>query len=250
MPKLNLADTQLGVKFRVVEFTDADIQEFAADPVKLTRITDAVNADRRQKVALVDARYDLSVAVAALGFARLSKSVTKDGETTEVPTETENTHIGRFVTEIAAGNFNVDGFTAPAGDPAVRETAAIAFLQTLAYKQGDKTYEDQPAYVLTLDKTVRKGGTGLIPKWAMEAAATIITNKNQQAWVDKFTTGYTTNRGIWIDPIVFESFVEKAHKQATPEEREAVHALNVKHLAKAITEVRKQENEKLQPEFA
>jgi butyrate kinase len=84
----------------------------------------------------------------------------------------------------------------------------------------------------------------------MEAAATIITNKNQQAWVDKFTTGYTTNRGILIDPIVFESFVEKAHKQATPEEREAVHALNVKHLAKAITEVRKQENEKMQPEFA
>lgn len=247
--KINLASTQLGVNFRVSEYEDADILALVADPTKLTRVTDAVNADRRQKVALVDARYDLSEKVDALGFKRLTETVTKDGESTTVPSETEGKHIKRFVDALVAGSFTTPGFTLPSGDEKVKENGALAFLQDLAYTCGDKTDDDgKPVYVLTLDKTARKAGTGLIPKWAMEAATTIIKNGNQAPWLTKFTNGYTTNRGIVIDGFVPADFQQTGG--TTPEEKQNVYQSNVKNLAKAIVEVRRQENEKTQVEFA
>ena len=91
--KQNKANTQLGVTFNVVEFEDSDILSLISDPVKLTRITDCVNADRRQKIALVDARYDLSEKIStSYGFTRKTKNVVADGVTTTVPDETEGAH--------------------------------------------------------------------------------------------------------------------------------------------------------------
>jgi hypothetical protein len=247
--KLSKADTQLGIQFNVVEFDAKDILTLVQEPEKLARITEAVNADRRQKIALVDARYDLSVKVDGLGFKRVTKDVTVDGTTTQVPDETEGKHIKRFTDALADGSFTTDGFTLPSGDETNKQNAAIAFLQKLAFTCGDKEFDGQPAYILNLDKTVRKAGTGLIPKWALEAATTIIANKNTGSWATKFANGYTNNKGIVIDPIVHGDFEQKAAKGSIPEEKEAVHASNIKNLAKAITEVRRQENEKTQAEY-
>jgi len=248
--KLNLANTQLGVQFRVVEFDDADILNLVQDPKTLARVTDCVNADRRQKVALVDGRFDLSEKINASGFSRLTKPVTKDGETTQVPTETEGAHIKRYVDAVATGAFTPADFTLSSGDDAAKQASAVVHLQALAFTCGDKTFEDKVVYILDINAAVRKGGTGLIPKWAMEAAANIIGNKNASAWAEKFATGYTSARGIAIDPITCGDFQQKAAKGATPEEKEAVNASNVKNLAKACVEARRQETEKMQPEFA
>lgn len=249
--KLNNANTQLGVTFRVVEFDEKDILNLVQQPTYLTRITDAVNADRRQKIALVDARYDLSEKIGTLGFARKTKQIVKDGNTITVPDETEAAYIKRFIDALVTGAHTTDGFSLPSGDEKVKETAALAFLQSIANTLGDKTHEGQPAYELNLEKTVRAaGGGGLIPKWATEAATAIITNKNTAKWEANFTNGYTTNRGIAITPITFGSFTQKAEKVSTVEQKEAVHASNIRNLAKAIVEVRRQENEQLQPEFA
>jgi hypothetical protein len=239
--KSNKANTQLGVTFNVVEFEDSDILSLISDPAKLARITDCVNADRRQKIALVDARYDLSEKLAKeYGFARKTKDVSVDGTTTQVHDETEGAHIKRFTDAIADGSHEVSGFTPPSGDAKVKENAALVFLQSVADACG--------VYTLNLDKAVRKAGTGLIPKWALEAASTIIKNGNQAAWVAKFASGYTNNKGIVIDPIVHGDFQQVA-TSGTAEAIEAVNQSNVKNLAKAITEVRRQENEKTQVEF-
>jgi hypothetical protein len=238
--KQQKANTQLGVTFNVVEFEDSDILSLISDPAKLARITDCVNADRRQKIALVDARYDLSEKINGLGFARKTKDVTVDGATTQVPDETEGSHIKRFTDALVDGSFSTPGWTVPSGDAKVKETAALAFLQSLADACG--------VYTLNLDKAVRKGGTGLIPKWALEAAGNIIKNGTQASWVEKFSKGYTTNRGIVIDAFVFGDFQQVG--TGTPEQIEATHQSNLKNLAKAISEVRRQENEKVQVEFA
>jgi hypothetical protein len=249
--KLNKADTQLGVQFNVVEFEASDILSLIQDPTKLAAIVAAVNADRRQKIALVDARYDLSAKIAtSYGFARKTKDVIVDGQTTQVPDETESKHIKRFTDALVDGSHTAEGWTVPSGDATVKENVATAFLQSIANTCGDKEHDGAKCYILNLDKTIRKGGTGLIPKWAMEAATTIITNKNTGTWVERFTNGYTTNRGIVIDAFVFAPFEQKAAKGSTPEGKEVVHQSNIKNLAKAINEVRRQENEKSQPDFA
>ena len=248
--KLNQADTQLGVKFNVVEFEDTDILSMVTDPTKLARVTDCVNADRRQKIALVDARFDLSEKITAITFSRLTKQITKDNVSVTVPAETEGEHIKRFTDALVKGTFETPGFTLPSGDEKQKETAAYAFLQSIASTCGDKTFNNQPAYVLDITKAVRKPGTGLIAKWAMDAAATIIKNGNQAAWVTKFTSGYTSPRGIAIPPITFGDFTAVAAHHSTPEQVQAVHETNQKNLAKAIAEVRRIENDLMQPEFA
>ena len=240
--KQTKANTQLGVTFNVVEFEESDILTLSADPAKLVRITEAVNADRRQKVALVDARYDLSEKIdKSFSFSRKTKSVVADGVTTTVPDETEGAHIKRFTDAIADGSHTVSGFTPSSGDAKAKEVSALAFLQSIADGLG--------VYTLNLDKAVRKGGTGLIPKWALDAAATIIKNGNQATWATKFATGYTNNKGIVIDAFTAGDFQQVAHHGSTPEAIEVVHQSNVKNLAKAIAEVRRQENEKTQVEF-
>lgn len=249
--KTNLADTQLGVQFRIVEFQDADILALVQDPAKLTRVTDCVNADRRQKVALVDARYDLSVLIHESGFERKYDVAIKDGEEVKTPAETENTHIKRFIDALVDGSYAPTGFTLPSGDDKTKEIAALAYLQKLAFTCGDKTDEaGNPCYTLDINKAVRKAGTGLLPKWALEAAAQIIKNGNQASWAEKFAKGYTSARGIVIDPIAAGNFQQVAASNATAEEIEAVHQSNVKNLAKACVEARRQETEKMQPEFA
>ena len=59
MPKLNLASSQR-VKVRVLEYTADEVLALANNPTTLALITIGVNDDRRQKVALVDFRADLS----------------------------------------------------------------------------------------------------------------------------------------------------------------------------------------------
>jgi hypothetical protein len=249
--KLNKAGTQLGITFNVIEFEDSDILGFIQDPTKVTRVTDCVNADRRQKVALVEGRSDLSEKIDTLGFTRKTKQVTKDGETVTVPAETEGEHIDRFTASLADGSFTTPGFNKPSGDAKTAQKAAEAFLQSIADTCGDKVdAEGKPCYVLDITKAIRKPGTGLVPKWAMAGATQIITNGSQQKWAEKFTTGYTSGSGVAIDPIAFENFQVVPAHHLPPDEKQAVLHRNTINLAKALIEQRRQEDAKRAPEFA
>ena len=74
--KVNLVSSQR-VKVRVMEYEDADILA-AVQAGKVAELTTAVNADRRQKVALVDFRADLSDLIEKAGFPAKVKTVTKE----------------------------------------------------------------------------------------------------------------------------------------------------------------------------
>lgn len=246
--KVQLASSQC-VKVRVREYEDADIAKLVQDG-KLGEITTAVNADRRQKVALVDFRADLSDKIIACGFARKTEPVTKDGKTEEVFAETEGDHIKRFTAALAGNTFQPNGFTLPTGDEKVKDDAAYAFLQKMAFTCGDKTDEEgNPCYELDINRPARTAsGRGILPKWAMDAATNIINNGSEQKWIGNFTNGYTSASGILIDPIVFESFTQNGG--TTPEEKASVLDRNRKNLAAAIVSVRRQEETKRAPEFA
>jgi hypothetical protein len=247
--KTQLASSQR-VKVRIKEYEDADIVALVGSG-KVEEVTIAVNADRRQKEALVNFRKDLVEKIEALGYKRPVESVEKDGKTVETPTNTEGEDIKLFVDGLTTGNITVTGFERPSGDDKVQETAALAFLQTLAFQCGDEKDESgNPCYVLDVTRPVSTpGAKGAIPKWAMEAAGNIIKNNSTAKWITNFTNGYTSASGIVIDPIPFESFVQHAHAHATPEEKEALHQSNIKRLAAAIQAVRKQEDAKRAPEF-
>jgi len=238
------------VKVRVIEYEEKDILELAQNG-KLSELTVAINADRRQKVALVAFRADASEKIEAKGFSRKTTTVTKDGETSEVPSETEGDHIQRWIDALASGSFTEPDFTLPSGDDQVKETAALAHFQKLAFTCGDHTDDDgNPAYKLDVNRPERTASKGILPKWALEAAGNIIKNNSQAKWIKNFTEGYTSGSGITIDPIPFESFGAHAPAHATPEEKELVHKTNQKRLASAIVTVRKQEEAKRAPEFA
>ena len=246
--KVQLASSQC-VKVRVREYEDADVIALV-NAGKVTELTTAINADRRQKVALVDFRADLSDKIETGGFKRKVTSVMKDGKPEEVYDETEGDHIGRFVDALQAGQYTVDGFVLPSGDDKVKEQAAYGYLQKMAFTCGDKLDEEgNPCYELDVNRPVRTGGAGLVPKWAMDAANAIINNKSEQKWIGNFTSGYTSASGVVIDPIPFDSFIQTPAQGATPEQAQEVRERNQKNLAKAIVAVRKQEETKRAPEF-
>lgn len=247
--KVNLASSQC-VKVRVIEYEDTDVIALV-QAGKVGELTTAINADRRQKVALVEFRQDLSEKIEALGFKRKVESITKDGQTVEVPAETEGDHIGRFTDALADGSLTLDGFTLPSGDDKVKNNAAIAYLQKLAFTCGDKTdAEGNPCYQLDVTRPVRVAKSNLIPKWAMDAAATIIKNGSQAKWKANFTNGYTSVAGIAVDPVPFEDFEQVAAAEATPEQAEAIAQSNQKRLAAAVQAARKNEDSKRQSDFA
>jgi hypothetical protein len=240
--KLNLASSA-GVKARVMEYEDADVLALV-QAGKVAELTIAINADRRQKVALVEFRSDLSDKLTALGFARLAENVVKDGETISVPSETEGDHIKRFIDALVQGTFTHADITISSGDEKAKETSAYAALQAIAFTCGDqKTTDGQPCYVLDVSRPVRVGGSNLLPKWALDAAGKIIENNNQAAWASKFATGFTSPEGIAIDPIVHATFV-------APGTDEATLTANKKALARALVDYDKQKRAKTQSEFA
>ena len=240
--KLNLASSQ-GVKVRVMEYEDADVAALVAAG-KVSELTIAINADRRQKVALVEFRSDVSEKITALGFAAKTETVTKDGQQVEVPAETEGEHIGRFIDALVAGTFTHHTITISSGDEKLKEASAIAALQALANECGDNTTPDGlPCYVLDVTRPVRVGGSNLLPKWALEAAGKIIANNNTEAWAAKFTTGFTSPEGIDIDPIPFTPFNAEGTDEATV-------TANKKHLARALVDYDKQKRAKTASEFA
>lgn len=252
--KLNKCKVQTGVTFNVLEFEDPDIIKLVTEDGKASRITDAVNADRRQKVALVDARSFLSALIGegdedwkitGLGFKRAVVETVKRGDEDVDVYETENTHIERFVDALVDGSFVPSGHTIT-GEGDARRTSAIAYLQTLANQCGDKEHDGQKCFVLNLDQAVRKPGAGLIPKGALESAENIFKagKERLEHWHNQFTNGYTSAKGIKIDPIAHESFLEKAAKGATPEQKEAHHQAMVRRLGKCIHAARQQERQK------
>lgn len=264
--KLNKVDTQLGIKFNVVEFEDADTVVLVNDAGKVSRVTDCLNADRRQKIALVDARAWLSALIGdgytpegedtwpeikGLGFSRAVIGQKGTGDEKVDILETEKTHIDRFVAALASGQFTPDGFTITGSTDEAKEASATAFLQSLANKCGDKEFEGHRCFILNLDQAVRKAGGGLIPKGAMETAENIfkIEDKGKRKerlehWDSQFTNGYKSAKGVQIDPIVHDSFLEKVAKDSTPEQKEQHHQLMVRRLAKCIHQARTQERQK------
>ena len=241
--KLNLASSQ-GVKVRVIEYEDADIVSLV-NSGKTAEITIATNADRRQKVALVEFRADLSEKITALGFPIKTEDVTKDGQTVSVPSETEGEHIKRFIDALTTGAFSPAGFTLPSGDDKQKETAAYAFLQALAFTCGDKKDSDgNPCYELDVNRPVRVStGGNLVPKWALEAATKILAGPNVAGWKSKFAAGFTSPEGITIDPIAVAPFDVAGTDEATVTQ-------NRKNLAKALVEYDKQKRAKTASEFA
>jgi hypothetical protein len=241
--KLNLASSQ-GVKARVMEYEDADIVALVQSG-RTAEITIATNADRRQKVALVEFRSDLSEKIASLGFPLKVTTVTKDGQAVEVPDETEGEHIGRFIDSLVAGTFTHESITISSGDEKAKTASAYVALQALADTCGDqKTPDGFPCYVLDVARPVRAAGAGnLVPKWALEAATKILAGTNVAAWKSKFASGFTSPEGIAIDPIVAAPF-------DAPGTDEATVTANRKNLAKALQEYDKQKRAKTASEFA
>ena len=245
-----------GVEVRVVEYEDDDIIELVNNG-KAALVTTCVNADRRQKVALVDFRADLSVKIGegdpehnitGLGFNRKTETIQKDGQSVEVYAETEGQQIGRFVDALADGSFAPSDFTLIGQDDKAKTACAIAYLQKLASQLGP--------YTLDVNRPERAPSTGLVPKWCMNAATQIVNGEAKKTTVkdcvEMFTAGYTSPEGVAIDPVPFVPFDVKAHKNATPEEKEAVRTANIKNLAKAIHAADRQKQTKLQAqnEFA
>jgi hypothetical protein len=240
--KLNLASSQ-SVKVRIIEYEDADIISLV-NGGKTSEITIAVNADRRQKEALVQFRKDLLARIINLGFKIEVENVVKDGETIEVPKNTEGAEIGRFIDALTTGELTPDGFTLPSGDDKVKEIAAYAFLQTLALSCGDeKTPDGLPCYVLDVSRPVRTStSSNLLPKWTLEAATKILAGPNVASWKAKFANGFTSPKGIVIDPIVVASFDSPGNDEATITN-------NRKALARGLVEYDKQERAKTANEF-
>jgi hypothetical protein len=230
------------IKVRVIEYEPADILAFVQDPTKLQEVTVAVNADRRQKVALVDFRSDFSERIIGLGYSRLMKQDTKkDGTAIEVPDETEGEHIDRFFDSLIAGNFTPNDFTFNgAVDEKAKTEAVMAYMQTLAFKCGDATDADgNPAYKLDISRPEPKAKATKVDQWALDGAKKIIDNKNTKHWHDILTKGFTSPDGIQIDPVGFEPFHGKDAKELAPE---VVH----KNLARALVAYKKQETRKKQ----
>lgn len=260
--KLNLASSA-GVKARVMEYDEADVSALVTAG-KIAEITIAINADRRQKVALVEFRAELSdrigagreataaegttpaqPAITGLGFAIKTTTVKKDGADVTVPDETEGDHIKRFIAALVDGTFTHPLIVISSGDAKAKEASAYVALQAIADQCGDeKTPDGLPCYTLNIDRPVRTGGSGnLVPKWALEGATKILAGPNVESWVAKFTNGFTSPEGIVIDPIAFSSFTADGTDEATV-------AQNRKNLAKALVEYDKQKRAKTASEFA
>lgn len=260
--KTNLVSSQR-VKVRVIEFEDADILA-AVQAGKVAELTIAVNADRRQKVALVEFRQDLSEKIETVGFKRLTETITKDGKASEEYTETEGEHIARTRvalstpdgattklkdgTETPLPTFRPVGFVLPPGDEKVREAAANAWIQGLAFECGDKKDEaGLPAYQLDISRPEPKAKTGKLEQAYIDGATKIIANGNASAWATKFAKGFTSPppNNIPIDPFTHEDFLVAVPEDADATAAEAIRAKNVHNLALALRTYRKQEAVKL-----
>ena len=241
MPKLNLASSQR-VKVRVLEYTNEEILALANNPTTLGLITTGVNDDRRQKVALVDFRADLSEKLEALQFKRTTKTVIKDGKEESAYDETEGEHIGRFIVALSDGTFTPSGFTYNStADDKQKTNAALAYLQTIANECGDnKTDDGLACYKLDIARQVRERKGPGIPKWAQEQATEVYNLNGGVKAAHLFRTGFTNPAGIVIDPFPFEDFTEHVHAHATPEERETHRKTMIVRLARAFQEVEAQ----------
>ena len=250
--KVNLVSSQR-VKVRVMEYEDADILA-AVQAGKVAELTTAVNADRRQKVALVDFRADLSDLIEKAGFPAKVKTVTKDGKSVEEPDETQGEHIARFRDALAAGTFTLEGFTLPTGAAVTekdKDTASNAFIQTLADQCGDQKTEDGTTYyVLSIDRPEPKARTGKVAQWAIDKATAAFAKgaDNVAKWVAQFNAGFTSPEGIVIDPIPL--VLETAPTDATAEQTAAITKANITAFAAAIAAYAKQKAAKSSNEFA
>jgi hypothetical protein len=241
--KVNLVSSQR-VKVRVTEYEDADILA-AIQAGKVAELTIAVNADRRQKVALVEFRADLSELIEKEDFPVKTKTVTKDGKSVEEPDETEGEHIARFRDALAGGNVIPTGFTLPTGATVTdkeKDTAANNYIQTLADKLGP--------YVLSIDRPEPKARAGKVAQWAIDKATAAFAkgSDNVAKWVTQFNTGFTSPEGIVIDPIPLT--LESTPTDATAEQTAAVTKANITAFAAAIAAYAKQKAAKSSNEFA
>jgi len=175
--KLGKAKTRSGVKYNIAEYEDSDVLLLVQDPTKLTRLTDVLNMYLGNKTVSVEASDDLSEKIEHAGFARKMQTVTADGQSVEVPAPEHDTN-GKFIdaaiAALVAGSWRPANFTLPSGDDKHKETAALAFLQTLAETCGNSELNGSKCYMPSLEKTTRTGTGGLLPKWAMDTATQIL----------------------------------------------------------------------------
>lgn len=173
-------------------------------------ITAAVNNYIHQKSELVKGRDDLyTYAVDVCGFKPLMESVTKDGVTTEQPSETEMKLINRFVGELAKGTFTHKSFTVTGADTDAKEASVWNTIQGLVdapmkVKIADK---EVTLFSLTNDiKTPVRVSKPKTPRVKMKEAATNIFS-------DVAKDGKTKPKNLaarlkhWADTFTKEGFV-------------------------------------------
>ncbi len=216
-----------------------DTVKEALDHCKGNEVTlvDTLNRYGRQKDSLVEARTFLADQLEdTLGFKMKMDTVTENGESVEVPAETEKEFINRFVKEVATGEFKAPKVTLKSTDPKGRAVEVWNFLQGIIDAHGPFPFDLNAAERAV---TVRKP-----TKTALAAAQTIINNKAEAKGEKNWTNGYDHPAGFRIDPFAFKPFRTPVPAKATPEEAQAVRDTNLKNLAFAIMADLEQEREK------
>jgi|SRR5882724_1873570 len=168
---LNL-DLPKGVKVKQYEH----LAEISKDAGSEAKVVDIVNKYLRQKGPLVKARDFLATECEKRStFPAKTKTVetTADDGTKSTSTvweETENKYLERFVAAVTKAEFTVDGV-----EPT--EVSAYQYLQGIA---DEKEFECNAAVV------ERESKPKTPPKYALDAADTIIKNGSMAKWADKF----------------------------------------------------------------
>lgn len=246
----------LGV--RVKQYEASDVVALTKEPKNLERIAEVINLYFRQKDAQVAARDDLATKIHELTkFPPRMEDIIKDGKKVgEAWADTEGEYIDRFVTAVVKKQYEHDSLKAITGTNEEQREASVAqFLQKLADTLGETddkgvALETPPCYVLDIARKERISKPKTPAKWALEAAAGIINNKNEAKWVTNFTKGRKTAQGIVVDPFAFKPFQAVAPAGAKPEEVEAVRQENITNLAWNLMEDKRQVDAKSQSDYA
>ena len=203
-----------------------------------SKIVDVLNAYGQQKDALVDGRAYISEYVETeFGFKRLVKVVEVDGKQVEEDNDTDNDHVKRFIAEVASGQYTHAKLHIAGTNVETRTAEVGALLQAAINAKGP--------FAINLNSAIRESKPKKPADYAVKAAQGIITAKKQAEWASRFTNGYQG-----VPATAFEPFNTKPAKNATAEEVEQVHQLNVKNLAFAIMAREKAKAELAKADYA
>ena len=201
-----------------------------------SKIVDVVSNYGQQKDSLVDGREFISTKIVELyKFPRLTTTVKVDGVDTQVDDDTDNDHVKRFIAAVAQGTANSDLVSGTTVE--TRQVEISTILQ--------KLINDHGPFTMNLNAAQRSSKPKEPADYALKAATGIIAAKAEKVWVDRFTKGHGG-----VPPTAFESFTNKAAKDAKAENHEAVKTANIRALAFAIMAREKAKSELAKAEYS